>query len=100
MVFPACGLTSAPCSDLLDEFLTNAEHGAASRRLCPLIARAAPSAGAMRFVKTRYQNCPAETDAEIRPLVFGFAIRRQGRPSQMPRVRGHFAKNRKVVQKQ
>ena len=31
----------------------------------------------MHFKKTRYQNCLAQTDAEMRALTFDFVIRRQ-----------------------
>ena len=52
------------------------------------------------LMKTRRRNWPAETDAEIRAFVLGFATRRQGRAPQMPRVRGHFVQKLKVMQKQ
>src|SRR5260370_15424988 len=72
--------------------------GASMRRASP--SRKAPHAHAIALIKTRHQNWPSETDAEIRAFVFGFAIRRQGRAPHMPRVRGYFALNHKNVQKQ
>ena len=51
------------------------------------------------LMKTRYQNWPSETDAEIRVFVLDFAIRRLGRTQQRPRVRAHFTPSQKVMQK-
>jgi hypothetical protein len=56
-----------------------------------------PLAHAAALMKTRYQNWPTETDAEIRVFVLDFAIRRPGRTPQMRRVRGVFAQSRRAV---
>jgi len=49
------------------------------------------------LIKTRYQNWPSETEANIRVFVLGFATRRPGRTPQRPRTRAHFAANREVM---
>jgi hypothetical protein len=64
------------------------------RRIVGCLAPLAPAAALM---KTRYQIWRTETDAEIRAFVLDFAVRRQARTQEMPRVRVHFAVNREVV---
>src|SRR5260370_37523472 len=55
----------------------------------------APLARVTALMKTRVQNWPLETDAEIPVFVLVFAIRETGRTQQMPRVRTQFRSNRK-----
>src|SRR5262249_8921626 len=64
-----------------------------------IVACSALLARIAALMKTRYQNWPSETDAEIRVFVLGFAIRRPGRTQQRPHVRAHFPPNREVVKK-
>jgi hypothetical protein len=68
---------------LPDEFWRASGQSATAAACWCCSARLAHVAALM---KTRYENWPSETDAEIRVFVLGFAIRRQGRTQQRPRV--------------
>jgi|ERR1700678_1354775 hypothetical protein len=97
-VFPAFGLTSAPCSDLLAEsFHKRADQGAASRRLWPHYCPRGTDCSRDALMKTSHRNLPAETDAEMRAFIFDFATQRQRHTPHRPRVRRLFEKGHKIL---
>jgi hypothetical protein len=53
-----------------------------------------------RFLKTRYQNLPTETEAQNGAFARPFETRRPRETSQRPRIRAHFAPNPKGMKKQ
>jgi len=53
-----------------------------------------------RFLKTRYQNWPTETEAQNGAFALPFETRRQRNTSQSPRIRAHSAPNPKEMKKQ
>ena len=77
--------------------VTHADH---SVRLWLLILSAAANHAMRRLPKTRYQNWPTETGAEIRVFVLEFETRRQGETSGRPRVRALFKPRLKLRLKQ
>ena len=72
---PLAGLSSASHSDLLIEFLGSS---AASQMMIGDCGLMAPLARVTALMKTRAQNWPLETDAEIPVFVLVFAIRETG----------------------
>jgi hypothetical protein len=52
-----------------------------------------------RFLKTRYQNWPTETEAQNGAFVLSFETRRQRNTPQRPRIRGPFHTKSEMYEK-